>query len=218
MVAVSGGSGGAGLMELMLIRHALPMPAADSRDPGDPGLGEEGRRQAELVAMRLAEMGPWDALYCSPQARALETAAPIAQRAGLDVTVRDGLAEFDWGKADYIHFEELAKPGNTMMAKFAREDFSDYGTTAEEIRAKAIDAVEQIVAHHAGGRVMVVTHGTVVNGFVGGFLGARKLVFHHPHYTGLTLVQASRKGHREVVCLNESAHLRLLQTATVNGE
>ncbi|MCZ4653853.1 histidine phosphatase family protein [Gordonia amicalis] len=205
-------------MELMLIRHALPAAPGDSANPGDPGLAGEGRRQAELVALRLAEMGPWDGLYCSPQARALETAAPIANQLGLDLVVRDGLAEFDWGKADYIHFEDLAKPGNDVMAKFAREDFSDYGTTAAEIRADAIAAAEEIIAGHPGGRVIAVTHAAVINGFVGGFLGARKLVFHHPNYTGMTLVQASRRGHREVVCLNESAHLRLLQTATVNGE
>lgn len=95
------------------------------------------------------------------------------------------------------------------MAAFRREDFSAYGTDAATIRRTAVTAVEGIIAAHPGQRLVVVTHGAVINAFVGGFLGSKRLVFHHPAYTGVTGVMASRRGDREITCLNDTTHLRL---------
>ncbi len=114
--------------------------------------------------------------------------------------------------------EDLMKAGNEVMAAFRREDFSAYGTDADAIRRRAVSTVESIIGAHPGQRVVVVTHGTVINAFVGSFLGSRKLVFHHPSYTGVTGVKASRRGDREITCLNDSTHLRLPWPALLEKE
>lgn len=194
-------------MELMFVRHAHPDDPANKEMRLDPGLSARGHAEAEAVANRLAHQ-PWDALYTSPQRRSLETAAAIADALTLEPQVELGLAEFDYGKP-YIHHEDLMAPGNEVMAAFRREDFSAYGTDAATIRHTAVTAVEGIIAAHPGQRVVVVTHGAVINSFVGGFLGSKRLVFHHPAYTGVTGVMASRRGDREITCLNDTTHLRL---------
>ncbi len=55
-----------------------------------------GRRQAQALAERLRPVHV-DALYCSPQQRALETATPIASVLGLEMQRRDELREMDFG-------------------------------------------------------------------------------------------------------------------------
>lgn len=194
-------------MELVLVRHAHPENPAPPESRSDPGLSETGRMQAAAVARRL-ESSEWAALYTSPQRRAVETAAVVADRLGLRPVTRPGLAEFDEGRP-YLHLEDLLAGGNDIMAAFRREDFSAYGTDAATIRRKAVDAIEAIIAAHPGQQVVVVTHGTVINAFTGAFLGSPRLVFHHPTYTGVTRVLAGRTGKREIACLNDSTHLRL---------
>lgn len=193
-------------MELVLVRHAHPESPATALRPHDPGLSATGREQAEALACRLAQ-SRWDALYTSPQRRAHETAAVLAGHVNLEPQTEPGLAEFDEGHP-YVHFEDVLADQEAMAA-FRREDFSAYGTDAAAIRLKAVTAVEALIAAHAGQRIVVVTHGTVINAFVGGFLGSTRLVFHHPAYTGVTAVLAGRTGRREITCLNDSTHLRL---------
>ncbi|HTN79286.1 MAG TPA: histidine phosphatase family protein, partial [Acidimicrobiales bacterium] len=78
-------------MELLLIRHALPIRREDVDGPADPELSEEGRDQAVHMAEWLADERI-DAVYSSPMQRARETAAPLAEIHGLDVVIDDELA------------------------------------------------------------------------------------------------------------------------------
>lgn len=61
---------------LYLVRHGRA--AAGFGEATDPGLDEKGHRQAEVVAARLAPLGPL-AILTSPLKRTQETAAPLAQ-------------------------------------------------------------------------------------------------------------------------------------------
>jgi len=56
-----------------------------------------GRQQAQQVARRLSREHI-DALYCSLQGRARETAAPIASALGLQIQTREPLREMDFGE------------------------------------------------------------------------------------------------------------------------
>jgi probable phosphoglycerate mutase len=68
-------------MELLLIRHALPLRLEADEGRADPSLSAEGRRQAKLLAAWL-ERERLDAVYSSPLRRAQETAVPIAETVG----------------------------------------------------------------------------------------------------------------------------------------
>ncbi len=71
------------------------------------GLSEEGRRQAEWLAERLARE-PIGAVFASPRERAVETASPIAERLGLPLQISDCLDEIDFGEWTGRSFDELA--------------------------------------------------------------------------------------------------------------
>src|SRR5688500_6436096 len=99
-------------MELLLIRHALPVRIDGSDDgPADPHLADVGREQAEALADWLAEEAV-HAIWRSPMRRARETAEPIADRLGLPVIIEEVIAEFDRDADSYIPIEELKAAGD----------------------------------------------------------------------------------------------------------
>lgn len=83
------------MTHLYLIRHALTDCVNNHRLAGwtpDVHLNQQGRRQAEDLARRLAGT-PLVAIYSSPLERAMETAQAISEPRSLPVRVRDGLGE-----------------------------------------------------------------------------------------------------------------------------
>ena len=66
-------------MELVLVRHAQPEWVRGQISQVDPGLTELGRRQADLVAARLAD-ARFDHVLVSTARRAQQTARPVRQR------------------------------------------------------------------------------------------------------------------------------------------
>jgi probable phosphoglycerate mutase len=190
-------------MELLLIRHALPVRVDEGTvdGPADPGLAATGWEQAEALAGWLADERI-DAVWSSPMRRARETAAPLADRVGLEVVVDDGLAEYDREALSYIPIEEL-KAANDPRWKQLPE-------RPEDFVAVVVEAVERIVAAHPGQRVAVVCHGGVVNAYAGHVLGIDDPLFFLPAYTSISRVLASGDGIRSVGSLNEAAHVRHL--------
>ena len=85
---------------ILLIRHGENDYVKQNRLAGrlpDVHLNERGRQQAQVVAEKLA-LAPIKAIYSSPLERAAETAAPLAEKLGLPVTLRPGLLESDIGE------------------------------------------------------------------------------------------------------------------------
>ena len=70
---------------VLLVRHGQT-PTTGKVLPGRAKglhLADEGHRQADIAAARIAELKRVDAIYSSPLERAKETAAPIAAARGL---------------------------------------------------------------------------------------------------------------------------------------
>ncbi len=66
-------------MELLLIRHALPIRREFVDGPADPDLSLDGHAQAQHLATYLSSEH-LDAIYASPLRRARQTAAVVAAR------------------------------------------------------------------------------------------------------------------------------------------
>ena len=81
-------------MELILVRHALPVRHEVTEGTADPGLSEDGLAQSRHLADYLAAE-TIHAIYSSPMQRAVQTAAPLAERLGLPVTILEDVAEYD---------------------------------------------------------------------------------------------------------------------------
>ncbi|PYN08530.1 MAG: hypothetical protein DME02_07510 [Candidatus Rokuibacteriota bacterium] len=84
---------------VLLVRHGVT-PTTGRLLPGRRRglhLSDEGRRQAETLAARLAVVPKIAAIYSSPLERALETVAPLAKARGIAVRTERGLLEGDVG-------------------------------------------------------------------------------------------------------------------------
>lgn len=191
-------------MELILIRHALPVriDGDTTAGPADPHLAPRGVEQSHALAEWLA-LEHVDAVWSSPMRRAVETAAPLAERFDLEVQLDDGLAEYDKDATSYIPIEELKAANDPRWYQVPEQP--------EHFQGVVVEAIERVVAAHPSQRVAVVCHGGVVNAYAGHVLGIGDPLFFLPAYTSISRIVASSKGRlRSVGSLNETAHVRHL--------
>jgi broad specificity phosphatase PhoE len=87
-------------MDIVFIRHGQPQWAVDGLSQTDPLLTDLGQEQAEFVAQRIEKANPRATeLVVSPAIRSQQTAKPIAERTGLEISTIDDLTEVrmpDW--------------------------------------------------------------------------------------------------------------------------
>jgi 2,3-bisphosphoglycerate-dependent phosphoglycerate mutase len=193
-------------VELILVRHALPVRRENSVGPADPELSDDGVAQALLFA-KYMESEHIDALYSSPLQRAQQTAAPLAQLKKMLPVIVDGVAEFDQHSNEYIPVEELKAANDPRWAEMINGTWTS-PEEAQEFTDRVIDALESIIRDNRGGRVVVTCHGGVINEFLAHVLGLENRQFFYPNYTSLHRIAASSNGHRSVLSINETAHLR----------
>lgn len=156
--------------ELLLVRHAQAWCNVDGTVGGPlgcRGLTPRGQVQAKLLAERLyAEHHgglPVDALWCSPRARAVQTAEEVAQALGLPLRVAAGLREQDLGEAD-------GRPRTVLHADFTGNPVlepwrvpSPGAESWSAYRERVTGALAGLLHAHEGERIVVVTHGEAVN-------------------------------------------------------
>lgn len=95
LLADHGQGSDGGEVVVFVVRHAEKMKAADSEDPADPHLNEAGHARAAELARLLGEAGITK-IYSTPYHRTVETARPLAERLGVEITTYDprSLEEF----------------------------------------------------------------------------------------------------------------------------
>jgi probable phosphoglycerate mutase len=195
-------------MELLLIRHALPVRRELVEGSADPELSEAGFAQAEHLARYLVSE-QLHAIYASPLRRAVQTAAPVAQQLGLPVTVLDGIAEYDRHSNEYVPIEELKAANDPRWQQMLDDAWSNVEETRDEFAARVFAAIEGVIAEHPGENVAVICHGGVINSYLAAVLGVPNSVgFFYPNYTSIHRVLASRAGQRQILTINETHHLR----------
>jgi broad specificity phosphatase PhoE len=200
-------------MELVLVRHALPVRVDATPDgrPAAPGLADQGCLQATRMLEALRH-DAGDALYSSPATRALETAAPVAESMGLPLGVELGIAEFDASESSYVPIEELRAANDPRWQALVRGDLMHAGVDPVAFRNRVVAAVEGIVSRHPGQRVVLFTHSGAINAYCGHVLGQQRALWFAPDYASLSRIGAARDGRRGVISLNETAHVRDLLT------
>jgi probable phosphoglycerate mutase len=193
-------------VELILVRHALPIRRENSVGPADPELSREGEAQALLFAEYISSEHI-DALYTSPLQRAQQTAAPLATLKAMTPVVVDGVAEFDQHSNEYIPVEELKAANDPRWVEMINGTWTT-PDEAKEFTDRVIDSLEMIINQNRGGRVVVTCHGGVINEFLAHVLGLDNRQFFYPNYTSIHRIAASSNGHRSILSINETSHLR----------
>jgi len=153
--------------ELIIIRHGQTAGNLENRHQGhlDSDLNELGIRQAQAIATRLATVS-FDALYSSDLTRAYHTAQYIAQKTGHAILVDPRLRERNYGVFRGMTLREIQQKYPQEFAFFQSGD-PDYaipeGESSRQKYERTIQCMTQIVSTHLGRRVVVVTHGGVLD-------------------------------------------------------
>jgi probable phosphoglycerate mutase len=191
---------------LILIRHALPERVASANGAADPRLTELGHRQADRVA-ELLLAGPVDAVYSSPQRRALDTAAPLLRELGRTAVIAPGLAEFDVADQHYVPVHEMARVAPEVWDRL-RAGLLPAHVDVEAFAERVGRAFADITAAHPGAEtVACFAHAGTINIYLAELLGLAKPLAFPLDYAGITRISISRDGRRAVRTVNEIGHV-----------
>lgn len=200
----------------LLIRHAENDYVKKSRLAGRmPGihLNEKGHQQAHALAEKLASTSI-KAIYASPLERALETAAPLAERLGLPVVPRPGLLETDIGEWQGRSIKSLRRLKAWKLLQGAPSLFRfPGGESVHECQARMVAEIEALCAMHtAEDLVACVLHADPIKQLVSYYLGLPLDHFQRLAISpaSLTILQIT-EGQARLLALNYSLSFRLAQ-------
>ena len=195
-------------MELILVRHGLPVRREVVEGPADPELSVEGHDQSARLANYLVTESI-AAIYSSPMKRAFQTAEPLAVKTSLPISIVDDVAEYDRLSNEYIPIEELRAANDERWHKLVAGGWQSDSDTLENFRHRVVSSLEQLISQHASQRIVVTCHGGVINQYIAHVLGiSTERGFFYPQYTSIHRVVAAQNGLRSIGSLNEIAHLR----------
>ena len=160
------GSGRPRPLRLVLVRHASSTWNDERRIQGqlDPPLSTKGREQAERVAARFRGVAV-EAFNSSDLRRAVETAAAIGRELGREPELVPELREVALGDWEGLNRDEIKARYPDEWEHWRDHPSWDIvpgseGTDAFEGRVGAV--LDRLLARHGTGRVVVVTHGGVI--------------------------------------------------------
>jgi len=153
-------------LRLILIRHGASTWNDERRIQGqlDPPLSESGREQARRLAARMAGI-ELDGFYSSDLERALATARTLGAAIGKEPELLPGFREIALGEWEGLRGTEIKELHPDLWAQWVANpswDLVPGGERTEVFEARVAAALEQLRARHPSGRVVVVTHGGVI--------------------------------------------------------
>jgi probable phosphoglycerate mutase len=150
-----------------------------------------------MLADWLAEQGAqFDALYTSPQRRAVQTAEIINGVLGLDIVLDADLRETE---VKYLHV--LPRRPSPLAGVPDQPFEAEY----EQMYSRVLRVIRRISAENARGRVLVVAHAGTLGTMIRTILGSHSLIVH----TGLSSLTGLqwREGHWHLLYANQQEHL-----------
>ncbi len=177
-------------------------------------LDETGFRQAELAGDFLKDV-QIDAIYSSPLSRALQTAERIAKPHGLPVQVLEGFIDMSFGNWEgHAHLEIQKNDPETYRQWRETPHLAKLpgGESLEEVRARAMAALEEVIRRHPYGNVLVVSHRVVNKVLLCGILGVDNSHFWQIAQDTTAINLILYKGGKYILSLmNETCHLKALK-------
>ncbi|GAC1656634.1 MAG: histidine phosphatase family protein [Candidatus Dormibacteraceae bacterium] len=149
-----------------MIRHGASTWNDERRIQGqlDPPLSESGRDQARRLAARLAGI-ELDGFYSSDLERALATARTLGAAIGREPELLPGFREIALGEWEGLRGTEIKERQPDLWAQWVANpswDLVPGGEGTEAFEARVATALAELRARHPSGRVVVVTHGGVI--------------------------------------------------------
>ena len=148
---------------LVLVRHGETAWNVEGRIQGhlDVPLNETGLAQADATGRRLAGE-KFDAIYSSDLIRAYRTASPVVANPDAEIVREPRLRERHLGVLQGLTGEEALARQPAAWKVFKARDPAlplEAGESLGGFARRIVDFVEEKLAAHSGGRVLMVTHG-----------------------------------------------------------
>jgi len=104
---------------------------------------------------------PWAAVYVSPMLRTRATAEPLARATGLELRIRDGLRELDYGQWEGKSPQEVERDHHDDYLRWLAEPGWNSPTGGErgvDLAHRSMTVLWEIQRDHADGDVLVIAH------------------------------------------------------------
>ena len=202
------------MTEIIIIRHGETEWNKTGRFQGhsDVPLSAEGRAQAAALGKNLV-VDHVDAIYASDLTRAMETAAPLAQRFGLEVISDPLLRELNFGSWEGRNFNDVNAENPDAMKTFYNDPERVNIPDSEpfpEFQQRVAGRVREIVAQERGKRIVIVSHGASIRILFADILSMPiRSIWHVSQLnTAVNKIRFEDDGFAVVTLMNDTSHLR----------
>jgi probable phosphoglycerate mutase len=202
--------------EVVLVRHGASRAAVPGEPfellegHADPPLSELGAQQAQRVADRLAGE-PLARLFTTTLTRTKQTAAPLAERLGLQPEAVADLREVHLGEWEGGEMRIRAADRDPMFFRVMAEERWDTipgAEPADGFTERVRRGMEHVVATAgAGVTVAAVVHGGVIGELCRQATRSRPFAFIHADNCSLSRIVVFGSGHWLLRSFNDTAHL-----------
>ena len=202
------------MTEIIIIRHGETEwnKTGCFQGHSDVPLSAEGRAQAAMLGENLA-VDHVDMIYASDLTRAMETAAPLAQRFGLEVISDPQLRELNFGAWEGRNFNDVnAENPNAMKNFYTDPEQADIPESEPfpEFQRRIAGRVREIVAQERGKRIVIVSHGASIRILLADILSMPiRSIWHLSQLnTAVNKIRFEDDGFAVVTLMNDTSHLR----------
>ena len=211
------------MTSIYLVRHGQTAWNKEEifRGRADVPLDETGLRQAALAAeyFRGKEI---EAIYSSPLSRAWQTAQKIADVTGVAVTALQGVNDMRFGTWEGQSLRTVQQHDGERYRQWQESPHLvkiPEGETLDEVRNRAMAALEEAIKLHPEKAIIFVTHRVVNKVLICGILGLDNSHFWQigQDTTAINLIRY-RNGRYVLSLMNESCHLKSIQDMNIKRD
>ena len=180
----------------------------------DVELTPEGMIMAKDFAVAYQSV-PWKAIFCSPMRRTIATAKPLCELVGMEMQLRDGLKEIDFGKWEGKTPAEVNREYHDEYVRWQSEpgwNAPPDGERAIDIARRSSEVIEEIETNYPDGNVLVVAHKATIRIMLCSLLGidvGRYRDRIHMPVAAVSVLEFCQQGPR-LLKLSDRAHIRSL--------
>lgn len=200
------------MTKVYLIRHGKTewnLQARYQGANGDSPLLTNSYREIELLAQSLQKV-PFVHAYASPLKRAQVTARRLLSHLhqNIPLTIDSRLKEFNLGKMEGMHFDEVAQKWPEVLENFRHhpdkyDESQVEGESFAEVIARFGSAVREYCRTYPDGNLLIVSHGAALNATINALVGMS--LAHLKDRGGLSNTSTT------IISTNDSQHFKLEQ-------
>ena len=202
------------MTRIILVRHGQTPWNKDKifRGSRDIPLNDQGREEARLA-------GEWlkgetiHVAYCSPLSRARDTGEAIARHHGLNVEDLPGLTDLCYGDWEGLPLAEVKVKYADLYRRWETAPQTvrfPGGETLEEVKTRAMAAVQEAVRRHPGQTILLAAHRAVNKVLIAALIGLDNSHFWRigQDTTAINRFEWSVLDTWQIMGLNDTCHLR----------